>query len=171
MKWELFHVVSTFSCLGWNWRVNWMCVCKLLNAISFLHKQLKSSTEYVLMTSANTEWEVWMCVKCMFASCSFIVFTFSSHVSFMDKRNICLFYSLSVSPCLPPPLPLLFWFPPSIFIAPCHPNSIHSSLSDQREGAFYSLSLLLLRGSADGSRVRLLLLRAGLSGPPCAAAG
>lgn len=74
-----------------------------------------------------------------------------SHLSFMDKRNICLFYSLCFS--LSSSCSLLFCFPSSIFIAPCHPKSIHSSLSDQREGAFFSLSLLLRRGSADGRRV------------------
>lgn len=73
-----------------------------------------------------------------------------SHLSFMDKQNICLFYSLCFS--LSSSCSLLFCFPSSIFIAPCHPKSIHSSLSDQREGAFFSLSLLLRRGSVDGRR-------------------
>lgn len=107
-----------------------------------------------------------MCVKCMFAG----ALSLSSHSRLMSLlwiSRIFACFTLSVSPCLPPPpLPLLFCFPPSIFIAPCHPNSIHSSLSDQREGAFFSLSLLLLRGSADGIRARPVS-----QGPSSAAAG
>ncbi len=88
--------------------------------------------------------DVWVCFGAV------IVSMFLSHVFFMDKRNICLFYSLCFSLSSSSSSSLLFCFPSSIIIAPCHPKSIHSSLSDQREGAFFSLSLLLRRGSAGG---------------------
>lgn len=59
-------------------------------------------------------------------------------------------FTLSVSPCLPPPPPLFSFvsLPPSSL----HPAIQNQSTphSDQREGAFFSLSLLLRRGSAGG---------------------